>query len=69
MKSLKKKIIGFSNDRLSGRLLELGITPGKNLEVIRRAAFGGPCYVKVDSHSYVLRKEELESILLENLEK
>ena len=63
---MKGKITGFSKEKLSGRLLELGIIPGKTLEVIRKAPFKGAYYVKVNSHPFVLRKEELEAIETES---
>ena len=62
----KKWITGFSDDVLAGRLLELGVLPGKVLEVVRSAPFNGAYYVKVDGHAIALRKEELVAIEVED---
>ena len=44
------------------RLLELGFTSGTEVEVSRRAAFGGPLEVRLRSYRLSLRREEAESI-------
>lgn len=62
----KKRIIGFKDDTLSKRLLELGILPGKTLEVVRSSLFRGAFYVKVGRHAFILRREEMETIITED---
>lgn len=47
------------------RLLEMGITPGIALEVLRRAPMGYPIEIKVRGGLLTLRKPEAESIELE----
>jgi len=44
------------------RLLELGFTSGTEVEISRRAAFGGPLEVRLRSYRLSLRREEAESI-------
>jgi ferrous iron transport protein A len=58
-----KKIIG--SGRLYGRLLDMGITKGAKIEVIKAAPFGGPIDIKVKGYHLSLRREEAEQIILE----
>lgn len=47
------------------RLMELGFTSGTEVEVSRRAAFGGPLEVRLRSYRLSLRCEEASSIRVE----
>lgn len=47
------------------RLLELGFTSGTEVEVSRRAAFGGPLEVRLRSYRLSLRREEAGAIQVE----
>lgn len=47
------------------RLLEMGITPGISLEVIRMAPLGFPIEVKVRGYLLSLRKSEAHCIEIE----
>ena len=47
------------------RLLELGFTSGTEVEIARRAAFGGPLEVRLRSYRLSLRVDEAESIRVE----
>lgn len=47
------------------RLLELGFTSGTEVEVSRRAAFGGPLEVRLRSYRLSLRLNEAEAIRVE----
>lgn len=44
------------------RLMELGFTRGTEVEVARRAAFGGPMLIQLRSYRLSLRPEEAEAI-------
>ncbi|MCP4007130.1 MAG: ferrous iron transport protein A [bacterium] len=44
------------------RLLELGFVPGTELEVVRRAPFGGPVEVELRGYRICLRPSELQSL-------
>jgi ferrous iron transport protein A len=44
------------------RLLEMGFTAGTEVEVARRAAFGGPLEIRVRSYRLSLRMEEAQAI-------
>ena len=47
------------------RLMELGFTCGTEVEVSRRAAFGGPLEIRLRSYRLSLRRDEAESISVE----
>ena len=49
----------------SVRLLEMGITPGQSLEVIRRAPTGFPIEIKVRGYLISLRREEAEGVIIQ----
>jgi ferrous iron transport protein A len=44
--------------------MAMGVLPGSQIEYIRKAPFGGGCYVKVDNVMLGLRKAEAASIVL-----
>lgn len=46
------------------RLLELGFTNGTEVEIARRAAFGGPLEIRLRSYRLSLRKDEAATILV-----
>jgi ferrous iron transport protein A len=50
----------------ASRLLEMGITPGINLKVIRTAPLGFPIEVKVRGYLLSLREAEAQCIEIEN---
>ncbi len=47
------------------RILEMGITPGSTLNVVRAAPLGFPIEVKVRGYSLSLRESEAECIEIE----
>ena len=47
------------------RLMELGFTSGTEVEISRRAAFGGPLEVRLRSYRLSLRCEEAQGISVE----
>ncbi|MBC8103995.1 MAG: ferrous iron transport protein A [Cytophagales bacterium] len=46
------------------RLLELGFTNGTEVEIARRAAFGGPLEIRLRSYRLSLRRDEAATILV-----
>ena len=56
------RLIGTTQSRL--RLLEMGMTPGTHVKVLRAAAFGGPLDVLVRGYQLSLRREEAAQIWL-----
>ncbi len=59
------KVVNITGTQAS-RLLEMGITPGIDLKVIRSAPLGFPIEVKVRGYLLSLRKAEAECIEIEN---
>ncbi|HZP84222.1 MAG TPA: FeoA family protein [Chthonomonadaceae bacterium] len=55
-------LIGSTQGRL--RLLEMGLTPGVHVKVLRAAAFGGPLDVLVRGYQLSLRREEAAALWL-----
>ena len=65
---LKKGDVGivshFLNPNLASKLLAMGVLPGSSIQMVRKAPFGGGCYVKVDNLFIALRKNEARTIIL-----
>ena len=59
-----RRLIGASQGRL--RLLEMGLTPGVHIKVIRAAAFGGPLDILVRGYQLSLRRDEAASVWLDD---
>lgn len=59
-------IKGSTPSRL--RLMELGLTPGIHVQMIRIAAFGGPLDVEVRGYQLSLRREEADLVWLAPIE-
>ena len=54
----------FTNEQIAGKLIAMGILPGKTLQLIRKAPFGGALYVKNGNHVIALRQHEAASIIM-----
>jgi ferrous iron transport protein A len=52
---------------LGDRLVELGLTSGALVRVLRRAPFGGPLQVQVRDYVLSLRRQEAADILVQRL--
>ena len=66
----EKKVTGaFRIKNITGtettRLMEMGIIPGMNVEIIRRAPLGYPIEIKVNGMLLTLREQEASSIEIE----
>ena len=59
-------LLGTPQRRL--RLLEMGLTVGTHVQVLRIAAFGGPLDVEVRGYQLSLRREEAATIWLDDPE-
>ncbi len=51
------------------RLMDLGFTPGAEIEVAMRAAFGGPIAFRIRNTKIALRKQQAEKIWVQPLSK
>lgn len=61
-----RRLLGASQGRL--RLLEMGLTPGVHIKVVRAAAFGGPLDILVRGYQLSLRRDEAASVWLDDEE-
>jgi len=62
----KGRIVGFTDDnRLSRRLLELGVVPGRAIEHIRNAPLNDPMEVQVGPCCLSLRHSEASLVTVE----
>jgi len=60
------KVTGQKSSRK--RILDMGLTPGTMVEVIRRAPLGDPVEFKLKGYNLSLRKKEAGSVLVEVME-
>ncbi len=60
------KVTGQKSSRK--RILDMGLTPGTRVDVIRRAPLGDPVEFKLKGYNLSLRKREAETVLVEVLE-
>ena len=57
-------IAQFMDEMIAGKLMTMGVLPGSEVRIIRRAPFKGGVYLKIDGHNMVLREVEAASIIL-----
>ena len=60
--SSKAKLIGFEDDVLGNRLVEMGWIPGENISIENISPFGGPLIVSIGNNRYTIRKAEAQLI-------
>lgn len=53
-----------ADEELGQRLVALGLRIGKSVRLLRRARFGGPLHVRVDTTELMLRRREAHCIRL-----
>jgi Fe2+ transport system protein FeoA len=56
-----------AEDSFTRSLLELGLVPGTEIEVVRRAPFGDPIELVVRGCHFSIRRQEARRILVEAL--
>jgi Fe2+ transport system protein FeoA len=54
-------------DAIARRLLEMGVTPGAIIRVVKTTLFGCPIEIRVRNSHLALRRTEADSILVESL--
>ncbi len=59
-----RTVAGFEQEHLASKLMAMGVLPGSQIKIIRRAPFGGACYVAIDQHYLALRHHEAAAILI-----
>lgn len=50
------------NNRISKRLMEMGVVPGVSVKIIKCAPFGCPLEIRVRGYHLALRRSEAETI-------
>ena len=58
--------IAAISPRVRQRLLEMGLTKGTSVKVIRLAPLGDPLEISIRGYRLSLRRDEAESIILEH---
>ncbi|WP_395767698.1 ferrous iron transport protein A [Aquirufa sp.] len=61
------EIMGFTDELLSLKLLEMGCLPGTWIELTHQAPFGDPIAIKVSGYTLSMRKEEAATIQVKPL--
>ena len=57
-------IVHFMDNIIAGKLMTMGVLPGSEVRLIRKAPFKGGLYLKIDGGNMVLREKEAETIIL-----
>ena len=60
----KRIVQSFTDTKMGGKLMTMGMLPGSLVEVIRKAGHGKTFYIKVNGFGMALRKNEAVKILL-----
>jgi len=59
----KARVVAINgSDRISRRLMEMGVVPGVSLEVLKAAPFGDPIEVRVRGYNLAMRRSEADTI-------
>lgn len=58
-------VTGYTTDDPPGRLLEMGLIPGTQVEVVRIAPLGDPIDIRMRGFHLSLRKSEAAHVLVE----
>ena len=56
------------SDAITRRLMEMGLIPGVAVRMIKSAPFGDPIEIRVRGYSLALRRNEAESVELNNVD-
>jgi len=62
---IRYKIKEITDSSLAINFLEIGILPGKSLELVQRAPFGGPLAFLVGDNLIALRADEANLVIVE----
>jgi len=57
-------IHSFLDDETACNLVSMGIIPGSEVRMMRKAPFGGACYIQSDTQQFALRNSEAACILV-----
>lgn len=63
---VKAKVLDlFLNETVRKRMMDLGMLPGTELAIVRKAPFGGPLVVQFRGYQISFRLAEAKNILIE----
>ena len=57
-------VVGFTDEILSLKMLEMGILPGTEVVVAQVAPFGDPIAIKIVDYILAVRKDEARTVLI-----
>lgn len=60
-------ILGYNDDELSLKLMEMGFIIGERVEVVETGFFDDPVAIKVNGYLVSLRKSEAETIIVDKI--
>ncbi len=60
----KAVVVGFTDQQIALKLLEMGVLPGIELTVKHIAPMGDPMAIDLDNYLLALRKDEAATILV-----
>ncbi len=63
-KGIKAVIDSIETDKLPLKLIEMGCLPGNEIQLIQRAPFNDPLYIKIDESHLAIRKETAQHIFV-----
>jgi len=64
----KGEIVGFTDELLSLKLLEMGCLPGNVVELLQVAPFGDPLYLNINGSHVAIRVETAKEIKVDLIE-
>ena len=60
-----RTVKSLSKNGVSSKLVDMGLYPGKIVEVVFKAPFGGPIAIDLDGYTLSLRKDEASLVEVE----
>ena len=63
----KSIVQNFSDSKMGGKLMTMGMLPGSLVELVRKASAGKTFFIKVNGFGMAVRKNEAANILLEEV--
>jgi ferrous iron transport protein A len=57
-------IVGFTDEILSLKLLEMGVLPGIKVILSHKAPYGDPIAIKLAEYILALRKDEAKTVII-----
>ena len=61
------RVCGFSDECFAQKFMCMGVRPGSQVELVRRAAWGRACYFDVDGRKLAVRREEAACLLIQRI--